>query len=185
MASHANYLVFIYLYLLLSITGEKISINVPHAFYCSLVIIPCKHCYSYSYEIEELFNWTHYCDKMYHLANSSIFLFIWRPYICFFKNATLSAMYFSGILSRSMIIMGGSQVVQLVKNWSAQCKRCKRHGFNPWVGKVLWKRKWQPTQYSCLENAMGRGAWWATDHGLQRADTTNRAHMHMIVILIK
>ena len=21
-----------------------------------------------------------------------------------------------------------------------------RHGFNPWVGKVLWRRKWQPTQ---------------------------------------
>ena len=26
-----------------------------------------------------------------------------------------------------------------------QCRRCKRHGFNPWVGKILWRRKWQPT----------------------------------------
>ena len=24
------------------------------------------------------------------------------------------------------------------------------------------KRKWQPLQYSCLENPVGRGAWWAT-----------------------
>ena len=25
-----------------------------------------------------------------------------------------------------------------------------------------------PLQFSCLENSMGRGAWWATVHGLQR-----------------
>ena len=25
-----------------------------------------------------------------------------------------------------------------------------------------------PRQYSCLENPMDRGAWWATVHGLQR-----------------
>ena len=25
-----------------------------------------------------------------------------------------------------------------------------------------------PLQYSCLENPMDRGAWWATDHRLQR-----------------
>ena len=23
-----------------------------------------------------------------------------------------------------------------------------------------------PIQYSCLENFMDRGAWWATDHGI-------------------
>ena len=26
-----------------------------------------------------------------------------------------------------------------------QCRRHKRHGFNPWVGKIPWSRKWQPT----------------------------------------
>ena len=91
------------------------------------------------------------------------------------KNATLFAIYFSGILSRPMIVMGGSQVVQLVKNPPAQCKR---HGFNPWVGKIPWRKKWQPTQYSCLENPMGRGTWWAMDHGSQRVDTTNDTHAH-------
>ena len=24
-------------------------------------------------------------------------------------------------------------------------RRCKRCGFNPWVGKIPWRRKWQPT----------------------------------------
>ena len=23
--------------------------------------------------------------------------------------------------------------------------QCRRHGFDPWVGKILWRRKWQPT----------------------------------------
>ena len=23
--------------------------------------------------------------------------------------------------------------------------RLNRHGLNPWVGKILWRRKWQPT----------------------------------------
>ena len=31
------------------------------------------------------------------------------------------------------------------KESACQCRRCKKHGFNPWVGKVPWKRAWQPT----------------------------------------
>ena len=23
--------------------------------------------------------------------------------------------------------------------------QCRRHGFSPWVGKIPWRRKWQPT----------------------------------------
>ena len=29
-----------------------------------------------------------------------------------------------------------------------------------------WRRKWQPLQYSCLENPMDRGAWQAMVHGV-------------------
>ena len=32
----------------------------------------------------------------------------------------------------------------LVKNLSANTGRHKRPGFNPWVGKISWRRKWQP-----------------------------------------
>ena len=28
-----------------------------------------------------------------------------------------------------------------------------------------------PLQYSCLENPMDRGAWWATDHGVMKSRT--------------
>ena len=27
---------------------------------------------------------------------------------------------------------------------ACRCRRCKRLGFDPWVGKIPWKRKWQP-----------------------------------------
>ena len=45
--------------------------------------------------------------------------------------------------------------------FKASCLQCGRPGFDPWVGKILWRRKWQPNplQYSCLENPMDRGAW--------------------------
>ena len=30
------------------------------------------------------------------------------------------------------------------KESSCQCRRYKRRGFDPWVGKIPWSRKWQP-----------------------------------------
>ena len=31
-----------------------------------------------------------------------------------------------------------------------------------------------PLQYSCLENATDRGAWWATVYGVSELDTTEQ-----------
>ena len=36
-------------------------------------------------------------------------------------------------------------MVQMVKESACQCRRLKRRGFNPWVDKIPWRRKWQPT----------------------------------------
>ena len=33
----------------------------------------------------------------------------------------------------------------VVKNLPASCRRCKGCGVNPWVGKIPWRREWQPT----------------------------------------
>ena len=46
--------------------------------------------------------------------------------------------------------------------------QCWRPTFNPWVGKIPWGRKWQPTPHTCLENSMYRGTWWAVIHGVTR-----------------
>ena len=41
----------------------------------------------------------------------------------------------------------------------ARAKEPKRCGFDPWVRKIPWRRKWYPVQYSCLENPMDRDTY--------------------------
>ena len=52
---------------------------------------------------------------------------------------------------------------------SAQRRRHKRCGFNPWVGKIPGAGNGNPLQYSCLENSKDGGAWWATVHGVTKS----------------
>ena len=35
-----------------------------------------------------------------------------------------------------------------------------------------------PLQYSCLENPVDGGAWWAAVHGITKVDMTERLHFH-------
>ena len=48
---------------------------------------------------------------------------------------------FSPIIYIHMNLPGGTNG----KEPACQCRRHKRHRFDPWVGKILWRRKWQPT----------------------------------------
>ena len=38
-------------------------------------------------------------------------------------------------------------------------------------GAFPWRRKWQPTPVSSLENPVGRGAWQATVQGVAKSQT--------------
>ena len=59
-------------------------------------------------------------------------------------------------------------LAQLVKSPPA----IERPGFDPWVGKIPWKRAWQPTPvFSIWRIPMDRGAWWATVHGVTKNRT--------------
>ena len=48
------------------------------------------------------------------------------------------------------------------KKPSCQCRRLKRHRSRPWTVKILWRRAWQPSLQSYLENPIDREAWQAT-----------------------
>ena len=37
------------------------------------------------------------------------------------------------------------QVVLSGKEPTCKCRRLKRHGFDPWVGRIPWRMEWQPT----------------------------------------
>ena len=51
------------------------------------------------------------------------------------------------------------------------CRRHMRRGLDPWVGQSPEGRHGNSRQYSCLENPMDRGAWWATNHGVAQSQT--------------
>ena len=44
-------------------------------------------------------------------------------------------------------------------------------GSIPGLGRYPGEENVNPLQYSCLENSMDRGAWWATVHGLSKSWT--------------
>ena len=57
------------------------------------------------------------------------------------------------------------------KESACQWRRHNRHGFDTWVGKIHWKRKWQPTPEFLLENPRDGGAWWAAVYGGTQSQT--------------
>ena len=61
-----------------------------------------------------------------------------------------------------------------------------RHSFDPWVGKILWRRKWQPTpvflpgKYPGQRSLAGYSPWTTVLAGYSRkeSDTTARTQTH-------
>ena len=57
--------------------------------------------------------------------------------------------------------LGGS----VVKRICLQCRRCRRCSFDPWVGKISWRRKWQfipvllPGRSHGQRNLVGYSPW--------------------------
>ena len=54
------------------------------------------------------------------------------------------------------------------KEHTCQCRRYKIHGFDPRVGKIPWRRKWQPTPVFLLGKSYGQRSLEATVHGVAK-----------------
>ena len=59
------------------------------------------------------------------------------------------------------------------------CLQCKRPGFDPWVWKIPWRRKWQPTpvllpgKFHGWRSLIGYSPW-----GPKESDTTEQLYFH-------
>ena len=55
---------------------------------------------------------------------------------------------------------------------TCQCRRWQRPGFDPWVGKIPWRRAWQPTPVSLP----GESPWTEEPGGLQAMELQRVGH---------
>ena len=59
----------------------------------------------------------------------------------------------------------------MVKNPPADAGDLRDEGSVPGLGRSSGGGHGNPLQYSCLENPMDRGAWWATVHAVTKSQT--------------
>ena len=69
-------------------------------------------------------------------------------------------------------------MTQTVKN----LLQCKRHRFNPGLGRFPGKGNGNPLQYSCLENPMDRGDWRAIVHGGHKESDATEQQTFLLVL---
>ena len=63
-------------------------------------------------------------------------------------------------------------MVLVVKDPPANAGNIRDAGLIPGSGRSPGGGYGNPLQYTCLENPMDRGAWWATVHRVAESDTT-------------
>ena len=62
------------------------------------------------------------------------------------------------------------------------CLQCGRPGFDPWVRKIPWRRKWQPTLVFLPGKPHGqRSLVGYSPWGCKESDTTERLHFHLVI----
>ena len=66
------------------------------------------------------------------------------------------------------------------------CLQCRRPRLDPWVKKIPWRRRWQPTavllpgESHGWKSLVGYNPW-----GRKESDTTERLHFHFLSTLIR
>ena len=92
------------------------------------------------------------------------------------KTIKLWASYFTSIHFIGLYIGGASG-----KEPTCQCRRRKRWGFDPWVGKIPWRRAWQPTPVFFFFTHSSILAWripWTEEPGRLQSLEYQRVRHH-------
>ena len=70
------------------------------------------------------------------------------------------------------------------KESTCQCRRCKRLRFDPWVRKIPWSRKQQPTPVFLPGKFLGQRSL-AGSSGHKESDTTEQLNTHIQIRMLK
>ena len=109
----------------------------------------------------------------------SLLLFLTYVFCCSPPSSRLFISY--AVLTSGFT--GGSSGQEL----ACQSRSCKRHKFDPQLGKIPW-RAWQPTPVFFPGESHDRGAWWDTVHRMAQSQTglkqlSTHACTDLIIIL--
>ena len=75
-------------------------------------------------------------------------------------------------------VLTASQLALGIKNWPPNARDLRDTGSIPGSGQAPRGGHGNPLQYSCLENPMDRGAWWATVHGATKESDISEVTQH-------
>ena len=89
------------------------------------------------------------------------------------------------VIKQSLSPLWGFPGGSVVKNLPANAGDTGDLGLIPGLGRSPGKGNGTPFQYSCLENPMNRGAWWATVFGVAKSWTrlSTLTHTHKPSVL--
>ena len=85
--------------------------------------------------------------------------------LCFHCRLNGRVILIVSIFSLYLGFPGGS----VVKKFVCTMGDARNAGLIPALGRSLGGGNGNPLQYSCQENSMDRGAWWATVHGVTKS----------------
>ena len=93
----------------------------------------------------------------------------------FTRNSSSSWQLLGTYCTANTLLPGGS----VVKNLPANTRNTREKGsILPW-GRAPGVENANPLQYSCLDNSINRGAWWATvQRGVTKSQTQLSTHKH-------
>ena len=115
----------------------------------------------------------------------SFYIYIYHIYIGRYVSTYLSICTQRQGLINNTYMPTYSPDGTVVKESACQYRRCKRSKFDPWVQKILWRRKWQttpvflPRKSHGQRNLVGYSLW-----GRNKMDMTEHKHKLYIYIYV-
>ena len=123
------------------------------------------------------FSYVHNTCSRTYVLNHELWSWTGSDPGCVTLRSYLTLLSLSYSICKMNLTLTTSLVAQMVKNlW-----KCRRPGFSPWVGKILWRRKWHPTPVLLPGKSHGqRSVVGYSPRGRKDSDTTERLHFHFL-----